>query len=501
MMSGQALYGLSGTGGKATVKKKSARTLLLLFTMIFAVSSFGTTAWAESGGGNITAVPSTSEGTGKTSTPEVVTSSEQPPVSSKEGPATSSKEETSQKSEPSVSKNPGGGTEVNSDQNNNNGGGSTGGGTGTSSKTQSANRGSNYVDPDAIISEKGNASVEQNPNTHENHINQNASALVSATPNAQSEDWSNLMPSSAASSGVSSVTVSMAAGGATAVTSGKNGGLSSLFLLGVGLIVAAACGIGAFIYLQFFSRKNHGGPKDYRSDDDYENDADGFTYDTAELEHMDVGRNDYRTPVRSNATAPAEAEVVHAAHPAAVPHRDDTIDNFTDINSSSDGIQHREEYEEFVERTKPPIMSKPASRTAPPIFTPPKADEETLVLPQIPTEEAARRAHQMQTRKHHPPLTSNAVPRNLRGRPAAVQTVSAPPVSAAPVVQPSAPRPVQKARPSVSARPKPSTVSQPAVSVPHQASAAVRPAPKKTQNHHSGDDFNWDKFFDENRHN
>ena len=165
---------------------------------------------------------------------------------------------------------------------------------------------------------------------------------------------------------------------------------------------------------------------------------------------------------------------------------EDTIDNFTDINSSSDGIQHREEYEEFVERTKPPIVPKPATRTAPPIYTPPKKDEEKLVLPVLSEKEAAKRAQRAQAARaqsHHrqPPITSNAVPRNLRGRP----TVAA--QTASPVAHPTTQRPVAA----------PKSTSTPPSAATQQAAARPVAVPKKDTN--TSSDFDWDKFLNDNR--
>ncbi|QNO18221.1 hypothetical protein [Caproicibacterium amylolyticum] len=449
------------------MKKKTVRTLLLLFTLVFTVSSFSISAWAESGTGDITPTPPTSE------VPDTPASSEpasqEPAPESKPAesetpsqPASKEPERPAQSNaeKPSYSKPSGGNTDE------------------TPSKATSRQE---YVDPDNVVSDSGAASVTQRPNTYESHINQNASAVASTSPNANSEDWSNLMSGlSSASSAVSSTTVSMAAGGAGTVTAGKNGGTSSLFMLGVGLIIAAVCGIGAFIYLQFFSHKRRGGGQAGHKEDDYE-DSDDFEYATSELER--ITEDTHPAAAQNSGATRATATVIPRHIPETM---EDTIDNFTDINSSSDGIQHREEYEEFVERTKPPIVPKPATRTAPPIYTPPKKDEETLVLPVLSEKEAAKRAQRAQAARaqsHHrqPPITSNAVPRNLRGRP----TVAA--QTASPVAHPTTQRPV--------AAPK-STPTPPSAAT-QQAAARPVAVPKKDTN--ASSDFDWDKFLNDNR--
>lgn len=445
------------------MKKKTVRALLLLFTLTFTVASFSMTAWAESGSGNITPTPATSEtskpvssgepASQKTSQPEESAQSEAP-VPSKKTSTESEKSTQSEAKEP-VSQEPAGNDNTPSSR--------------ISSKKE-------YVDPDNVIS--GNAtSVADRPNTHESHINQNAPAIASTSPKANSENWNNLLSgTSSAASVVSSTTVSVAAGGAGTITTGKKGGTSSLFLLGVALIIGAVCGIGIFIYLQFFSHKHRGSVGN--NDDNYAEDGDGFEYATSELERI----------TGNGPAARATATVV----PHHVP---ETMDDFTDINSSSDGIQHREEYEEFVERTKPPIVPKPATRAPSPAYTPAKKDEETLVLPTLSGKEAAQRAQQSQTARaqsyhRQPPLTSNAVPRNMRGRPSTVQAagnipISRPRVQQNPTVQRTPqPQPVAPVK-----RPTPPTVQKAAVSAP-------RPVVQRKNN---STDFDWDKFLNDNR--
>lgn len=452
------------------VKKKTVRALLLLFICVFTVASISLTSWAESGGGAITATPAASDTpasapASETDTPskeeiqsEAPTQSEKAPTSREESTAEESTHSERAESEKTVSR------EASRSENR------------PASRTSSKKE---YVDPDDVVS-SGKASIAERPNTYESHINQNAEAVASASPNANSENWDDLLSGvSSTASVVSSTTVSMATGGAGTLTSGKSGGTSSLFLIGVGLIAAAVCGIGAFIYLQFFSRKHRGGGASPRDDDTFE-DGEGFAYTTTELDRM---ASDSRGQTGGNPAA-------HAATATVIPHRmpevmqDDTIDTFTDINSSSDGIQHREEYEEFVERTKPPIVPKPATRTAPPVYKPAKPDAETLTLPELAPDEAAQRARQsqaarVQSRRRQPPLTSNAVPRNLRGRPTAAQT----PAERTPASRP--------ARPVV---PRQATAPQPEHPVQKPAQSAA--------SHKSlrGDNFDWDKFLNDNRH-
>lgn len=466
------------------MKKKTGRVLLLLFTLVFMVSTFGLTAFATAdssdGGGS-----SVSENTQST-----IASSSQPPAPTG---GTGGTDGT------------GGGTDTDGT-----GGGTgtdgtgagtgthnTGDGTGTHGTGDSSNNNTNqteskasstsrYVAPNTSSSRKSTSRASK-PNTYESTINQRAAQLDSALQNASSQDWDNLYSSTSSSASSGSV------GGAGTLTSGKSNSVSTMFMIGVGLLVAAACGVFAFIYLQFFSKKHRRtkpaapkgrGPKNSGgADNEY-----GDDFNTAEIDSP-VSRASGYTPRRN--TAPADTIVVPPSRPRAT---QDTIHDFTDINSSSDGIQHREEYEEFVERTRPPIVLTPALKKEPEVH-----DKDTMVLPDLSNTEAKQRARQAQvarvaSRKHQPPLTSNAVPRNLRGRPTATGRMPSPSVSSQPKSTYRAPASSSGSSSTGSAAPKkPSTTA-----AGSQTAASIRQQlpPKKSSN----SDFDWDGFLNENRH-
>lgn len=92
--------------------------------------------------------------------------------------------------------------------------------------------------------------------THQHEVEQAASkagAAISDPDVLSSEDWNSLLStgSQASSSGGTSSQTSSAA---------AKGGGSWLFPVGIALIVLSACGIGAFVYLQFFSGSGPHGP-------------------------------------------------------------------------------------------------------------------------------------------------------------------------------------------------------------------------------------------------
>lgn len=87
--------------------------------------------------------------------------------------------------------------------------------------------------------------------THKSEVEQAASRAAEAISDPDvlsSEDWGSLLSApSEAAAGVG--TLSSAASSQPS----QGGGGSWLFPVGIGLIVLAACGVGAFVYLQFFS--------------------------------------------------------------------------------------------------------------------------------------------------------------------------------------------------------------------------------------------------------
>ena len=169
------------------MKKKSIRTLLLLFTMVFAVASFGTTAWAENGAG-ISPVPENgTSSTGEATSSKQTISSRNPEPS--DAPAPSHRVISSRTPERPTSPSKSFVNDKPKSPSN------------TVSKSSSTVSSNNYVDPDNTISGKGNPSVATRPNTDEKRIDENAAALSSNSPDAESEDWSSLLPESSVSFG------------------------------------------------------------------------------------------------------------------------------------------------------------------------------------------------------------------------------------------------------------------------------------------------------------
>ena len=299
----------------------------------------------------------------------------------------------------------------------------------------------------------------------------------SRAPSANSEDWSDVLEGIGLTSSPETVsTASTASGSAVGGVVTDENQISTLFIAGIVLVVAAVAGIALFVYFQFFWRRRGGSPapaggRPPRGGGPDEEGEDPSLYTTAELSRMRPVQPNRPTPPTTVPLTPRPASSVR-------PVTDDTIDHFTDINSSSDGLQHREEYEDFVARNKPPIIPKEASLTAPPVHAPSivlgSEDDEATRAKRAQASAAARRAAEAYARQESgedleappqahrkaPPLTSNAIPHAVRGRPAA------------------------------SARP---AVSHPAAPAPKPAAPAKPAAPSQT------DTFDWDAFLDENR--
>lgn len=489
------------------MKKKTVRTLLLLFTLFFAVSTFSLTALAESGDTETDSQSGTTISQGGEVPPGTPYSSDadtddQPTQSTSHPPHHHSSHSTSDDDGSRNNDNDDGGTQDHSHSSSSR---SSSKADTDQSRSRSSSRNSTsatYVDPDNSVGSRKGTSRSATPNTYESQINQSASALGgSVTPDASSEDWNDLYNESASSPGTGSAS-SAAAGGAGAVTSGKSNGVSSMFIVGVVLLIAAACGIGAFVYLQFFSTKRRGGHggrpgggagggSDIRSDDGYNDSFSGEDTGPVVPPTPPVSQSSLEASQRAQAAvraaeARAAAAAVAARREPKAP--DDTIHDFTDINSSSDGIQHREEYEEFIERTRPPIVPSPAVKTEKPSRTVEQQDQDTIVIPDFTDKEAKKRAQQARTarmgsRGHQPPLTSNALPRNLRGRPTAAQVQHSSSAFARQTPTYQQHTASASTAPAVSSR-QPAASSCPAPAVPKKKSS---------------DDFDWDRFLNENR--
>ena len=467
---------------KKHARRSAFRVFLVFFTLAFTMTVIGLTAHAAD---EITPGPVTSqgsEGTETTSEPETSQQASAEPEPDSQEPEPEPEPEPSVSSrrprpEPSVSSRrpdpePEPDPEPDPEP--------------TYSEPESSR--SPAYDPDTDISVDPDQ-VESAPDTDANLINQQAEQLDSA-PNANSEDWDaalagleGLGATTSSGTGSDNSTASTAVGGLSGSTN-TNQPVSKLFIAGIVLVVAAVAGGGLFVYFQFFWRRRPGAPA-----------ADGGPRSTGPLPDGEENPDDYTTTeiARITDTRPTPPRNVPASRSVSSvrPVTDDTIDHFTDINSSSDGIQHREEYEEFVARNKPPIVPKPMSRTAPPVHAPnlTGSDEPTIPMEtsnlhtdaraRAQASAAARQAAQQARQRavllddpeaappvhrRQPPLTSNALPLSAKGRPGAAWSGAARmPASKAPTA-PSASKPV----PQKSAKPK-------------------------------DDDFDWDAFLDENR--
>jgi hypothetical protein len=128
-----------------------------------------------------------------------------------------------------------------------------------------------------------------------------AEQAVSDPDVLSSQNWNELLTSSALTSG-QAATVSDAASESTSSQASQSGGVSWLLILGIVLILLALCGIAFFVYQQFFLDHNShhpigGGPIDISSNSDGDSDL-----------------------------------------------TDSEPTEFTDISSDSDGTQHRDDY-------------------------------------------------------------------------------------------------------------------------------------------------------------
>lgn len=204
---------------------KSKRFLTVFLTLIFAVTVFTLTAFAES---NAT-VPVDPPGQETTSSVSTGGGSSHPGGAS-QGDVSSQPGETSQ---------PDGNSQGESSQPDQN------------SQAESAVSNPESSEPAAVSSKE--PVVNHYVDTHANEVEKRASqaAQTISDPDVlSSQDWGELL-----SSGDSSSSETVAAAGTVsseAEPPSGIGGVSWLLILGVVLIVLALCGIGLFIYLQFF---------------------------------------------------------------------------------------------------------------------------------------------------------------------------------------------------------------------------------------------------------
>lgn len=183
--------------------------------------------------------------------------------------------------------------------------------------------------------------VNNNVNTHKNEVEARASqaAQTISDPDVlSSQDWGELL-----SNGESAASETVAAAGTVSSQTGSTpgiGGVSWLLVLGVVLIVLAFCGIGLFIYLQFFFKGRPGGRLKFA--------------------------------------------------PAAGPAEVDEPMTFEDISSDSSGIQHRvdsvsddiQTFTDIRSSSASAVKTKPTVK-APPVIRPVTSDKDvTAPLPQ-----------------------------------------------------------------------------------------------------------------------
>lgn len=274
---------------------RSKRFLTILLTLIFAATVFTVTAFAE----------------GVASTP--ITPESQAPASSEPAPPSSTAPETSSTVSESHS-------------------------SAAESSKQASSRES------AASSRKETSTPSKRPVSSHAFVDTQTSRIEAAASQAaqalsdpgvlSSENWGELL-----SSGAQTQSQSEAAAGTTTISStappANVGGVSMILILGVILIVLALCGIGLFVYLQFFSNRNGGyGPKGPKSP-----------------------------------SAGASKKSV-----------DEPTMTFTDISSDSDGMQHRGDY---VPENEHDIRSSSTPAAAAPITPAPKP--QTVKKPSAPS--------------------------------------------------------------------------------------------------------------------
>ena len=264
---------------------RSKRFLTVLLTLIFAATVFTVTAFAES----VASEPIT---------PESQASSEPAPPSST-APETSSTAPESSSSAAESSK------QASSHE------------SAASSRKETSTPSKSPVSSHAIV------------DTQTSRVEAAASQAAQALSDPgvlSSENWGELL-----SSGAETQSQGTAAAGTTTISStaapANVGGVSMILILGVILIVLALCGIGLFVYLQFFSNRNGGsggyGPKDPKN---------------------------------------------HSAG-ASKKNVDEPTMTFTDISSDSDGMQHRGDY---VPENEHDIRSSSTPAAAAPVALAPK---------------------------------------------------------------------------------------------------------------------------------
>jgi len=289
---------------------KSKRFLTVFLTLIFAVTVFTLTAFAESN-----------------ATVAVDPPGQEPTSSISTGGGSSHSEDTSQggtSSQPGETSQPDGNSQGESSQPDQN--------------SQAESAVSNPESSRATAVSSKEPVVNHYVDTHTNEVEKRASQAaqtVSDPDVLSSQDWGELL-----SSGDSSSSETVAAAGTVsseAETPSGIGGVSRLLILGVVLIVLALCGIGLFIYLQFFfqgRRQNlkfapAGGvqeadePETFEDISSYSDEEQHPTAavsdDTQSFTDIQSSSNETEAPAAAEPTPAAKSRIIAKHRPAAKP--------------------------------------------------------------------------------------------------------------------------------------------------------------------------------------
>ena len=276
---------------------RSKRFLTVILTLIFAVTVFTLTAFAES----TTSAPVDPPSQEPASSVSVSEGTPTQPGNTSQAEGSSQAGESSQSGESQ---------------------------SGESSRAENSSGKSSSEKPRTSSSKQ--PVVNNNVNTHKNEVEARASqaAQTISDPDVlSSQDWGELL-----SSGESAASETVAAAGTVSSQTGSTpgiGGVSWLLVLGVVLIVLAFCGIGLFIYLQFFFKGHPGGGLKFA--------------------------------------------------PAAGPAETDEPMTFEDISSDSSGVQHRgdsvsddtQTFTDIHSSSAPAVKAPSAVKTKPAVKAPP----------------------------------------------------------------------------------------------------------------------------------
>lgn len=297
------------------MKIKAKRSIIVLFTLIFAVSVFAVTAFATET--NSASLPSSSN---SESAPDSGTGGNVTPTS--DAPATSGPVSSTDST--------GGAGSSGADST-----GSTPSGTESSIASSSSTvTASSHTESAAssryVSSNKPTQSVDTQ-NSRVEAIASQAEAAVSDPDALSSQDWSELLSSTAESAVQAGGTVSSIESSLSSAPTGQGGGISWLLILGIVFILLGVGGIGFFVY-QFVSNRR-GGPGGYAGP-------------------IDISSRSSKNSDPIDDTQPME---------------------FEDISSDSDGTQHRSD--DIADSRKSFDNIRPAGTVNRTPSTPPAAEK------------------------------------------------------------------------------------------------------------------------------